>query len=97
MVANTGGLGVANVTSTIYRWSSRRKLFEPYQAIGTYQVRSIEEFEAEGDHFLFVANHRRPGEILLFVVLRMSPRLSVFRKKLLFFAKKNFFLMYKHF
>lgn len=91
MVANTGGLGVANVTSTIYRWSSRRKLFEPYQAIGTYQVRSVEMFEAEGNHFLFVANHRRPSEILLFVVLSMSLRLSVFRKNLIFFAKNFFF------
>lgn len=45
--------------SVIYKWSSRKLMFLPYQTIETHSALDWEAFNIQEQHFLAVANHRR--------------------------------------
>ncbi|KAI1898301.1 hypothetical protein AGOR_G00070910 [Albula goreensis] len=45
--------------SVIYKWSSSRRKFLPYQTLETHSARDWEAFSINGEAFLAVANHRQ--------------------------------------
>ncbi|TRZ00568.1 hypothetical protein DNTS_022952 [Danionella cerebrum] len=45
--------------SVIYKWSSKKLKFIPYQTLNTYSARDWEAFNIGGETFLAVANHRQ--------------------------------------
>ncbi|XP_070979128.1 thrombospondin-type laminin G domain and EAR repeat-containing protein [Oncorhynchus clarkii lewisi] len=66
--------------SVIYKWSSRKLMFLPYQTIETHSALDWEAFSIQEQHFLAVANHRRGdnNHNIDSVIYRWNPGTKVF-------------------
>uniref|UniRef100_H2ZI20 Laminin G domain-containing protein n=1 Tax=Ciona savignyi TaxID=51511 RepID=H2ZI20_CIOSA len=60
-LANYGGDGVRGVSSAIYRWSRRRRLFLRHQVLAHSHARDVDVFMHNNDTILVLINHDTEG------------------------------------